>query len=163
MAGNGPPPKDPSRRARTNKDPVPLRTLIAVRSSQPELPTRFRPRSDEDGSWRDQIDWPIETVKWWRMWGDSPLAGDFTETDWSELLIAAFLHAEFMEGEYKLAGELRLRTAKFGATPEDRLRLRIQFAQAVDAEVTTASKVSSARSRFGRVETDLPDAPALEA
>jgi len=125
-----------------------MRVLEAVAVSQPTLPTRYRPRTEEDGTWRDEIDWPSATVTWWEMWGTSPLASDFTETDWSELLIAAFLHAEFMEGNYKLAGELRLRTAKFGATPEDRLRLRIQFAQAVDAEVTTATKVSDARERF---------------
>lgn len=149
MAGNGPPPKDPSKRARANKDVVPLRTVVVTPTSQPELPTRYRPRTDEDGeNWRDEIDWPLETVKWWRMWGDSPLAADFTETDWSELLIAAYLHAEFMEGNYKLAGELRLRTAKFGSTPEDRLRLRIQFAEATGAEVDTAVKVTNARNRF---------------
>lgn len=34
----------------------------------------------------------------------------------------------------KLAGELRLRTAKFGATAEDRARLRIQYAAADEAD-----------------------------
>lgn len=147
MAGLGPAPKDSNNRARRNKDIIPLRVVEVETVDQPELPTRYRSRAEEDGTWRDEIDWPLETVKWWRMWGDSPLANDFTETDWAELKIAAFLHAEFMEGEYKLAGELRLRTAKFGATPEDRLRLRIQFAQAIDAEVSTSQRVSSARDR----------------
>lgn len=159
MAGNGPPPKDPSKRARRNKDVVQLRVIPAVAAPQPELPTRYRKREDEDGTWRDEIDWPLATKEWWLMWGRSPLAPDFTETDWSELLVAALLHAEFMEGEYKLASELRLRTAKFGATPEDRLRLRITFAQAVDAEVTTAKKVQSSRDRF----TGMRVADELEA
>lgn len=149
MAGNGPPPKDPSKRARTNKDIVQIRTLVATPVAQPELPVRYAPKGDSDeGNWREERDWPTETTKWWRMWGESPLAAEFTETDWSELVIAAFLHAEFMEGNYKLAGELRLRTAKFGATPEDRLRLRIQFAQAVNTEVSTATMVASSRERF---------------
>lgn len=40
-------------------------------------------------------------------------------------------------GDTKLAGELRLRVAKFGATPEDRARLKIQFAAADEAEDRT--------------------------
>ena len=55
-----------------------------------------------------------------------------------------------------LAGELRLRTAKFGSTPEDRLRLRIQFAEATGAEVDTAVKVTNARNRFPRMHV-APD------
>jgi len=40
-------------------------------------------------------------------------------------LDTAVLHAEFWMGDRSLAGELRLRAAKFGATPEDRARLKI--------------------------------------
>ena len=119
-----------------------------VVAEQPGLPTRYRAKGDEDGSWRDEVDWPTATVSWWSMWRESPLARDFTQNDWSVLLDTAVIHAEFWEGNTKLAGELRLREAKFGATPEDRARLRIQFAQAIDAEITTAKKVSSARDRF---------------
>jgi hypothetical protein len=66
--------------------------------------------------------------------GDSPLSNEFTAPDWSELLDAARLHAEYWRGNPKVAAELRLRVAKFGATPEDRARLRIQFAMASHAE-----------------------------
>lgn len=148
MSGQGPAPKDPSKRARRNKDVVQIRTVVAVRADQPDLPPRFKPKGDEDGTWRDEIDWPVATVRWWQMWRESPLSADFTPNDWSVLMDTAVIHAEFWEGNTKLAPELRLREAKFGATPEDRLRLRIQFAQAVDAELTTAKKVSSARDRF---------------
>jgi len=148
MAGNGPPPKDSSKRARRNTDVVPLRTLTAVASPQPELPTRYRPVSDGDGAtFSDIVDWPTATREWWEMWGRSPFAPSFTETDWSELQIAAFLHAEFMEGNYKLASELRLRTAKFGATPEDRLRLRVTLAFAQNTEADTEVKVEKLNSR----------------
>lgn len=148
MAGQGPPPKESSKRARRNADVVPLRTLEAVAAPQPELPTRYRPTSNSEGeSFSDIIDWPTATVQWWEMWGRSPLAPSFTETDWSELQLAAFLHAEFMEGNYKLAGELRLRTAKFGATPEDRLRLRVTLAFAQNTEADTEEKVQKINSR----------------
>jgi hypothetical protein len=51
--------------------------------------------------------------------------------DWSELEACAVLHHEFMrKRSFTLGSELRLRMAKFGATPEDRARLRIQIADA---------------------------------
>jgi hypothetical protein len=68
------------------------------------------------------------------MWGRSALADTFTENDWSALLDTATLHARFWRGEVSVAPELRLREAKFGATPEDRARLRIQWANADEAD-----------------------------
>ncbi|TXK17396.1 hypothetical protein [Homoserinibacter sp. GY 40078] len=151
MAGRGPTPKDPARRARRNKDPQALTVFEATPSTQPDLPTRYKVRKDEDGDdWDQPVDWPTSTREWWAMWGRSPMATSFTEVDWSELLIAAFLHAEFMEGNYKVASELRLRTAKFGATAEDRLRLRMQFAIATDAELGAVEKKQRIDSRARR-------------
>ena len=130
MAGRGPQPKDPNRRARRNKDPVPLKVIAAAPTAQPELP-RFEVERDGELT---EFTWPARTVEWWQMWEDSPLSEEFTATDWSELLDTAVIHARFWRGDVKLAGELRLRVAKFGATPEDRARLRITFAQADEAE-----------------------------
>lgn len=124
MAGRGPAPKDPSRRARRNADPVPLRSLPLERAEQPELPETM-PSGEP---------WPQRTREWWAMWGESALAGDFTANDWSELLDAAVLHGAYWSGVVSAATELRLRVAKFGATPEDRARLRIQFAAADEAD-----------------------------
>ncbi len=39
------------------------------------------------------------------------------------------MHAEFWLGNRSLAAELRLRVAKFGATPEDRARLRLSIGE----------------------------------
>jgi hypothetical protein len=150
MAGRGPQPKDPAKRARTNADPVAIRVLPAVLATQPELPESIR--------------WPVRTLEWWQMWRDSPLSVGFTSTDWSELLDAALLHAKVWgEGDLKWLPELRLRTAKFGATPEDRARLRIQFAQADEAD-SKRPLTRGARDRFDgmRVSQDRP-ADALEA
>ncbi|KLO25892.1 hypothetical protein ABW16_21505 [Mycolicibacter heraklionensis] len=149
MAGNGPAPQ--SRRARTNKDPIPMKVITAEPAKQPELPEEFIVRyRDKEGILHvEGRSWPARTREWWQMWADSPLSNDFTTTDWSELLDTARLHAEYWSGDLKVAGELRLRVAKFGATPEDRARLRIQFAAADEAEKKSAKPQPSARARRG--------------
>lgn len=152
MAGFGPPPKDPSKRARRNKEPAPLMVLPAVRVEQPSLPTIYVQVPDKDGNLvRKRFNWPKITHTWWRMWAESPLSKDFTDSDWSFLLDTALIHARFWRGDTRLAGELRLRVAKFGATPEDRARLRITFAVADDAEngntPQPATMANGARSR----------------
>lgn len=144
MAGRGPQPKDPSRRARTNSDPIPLRVLVSSPVEQPDLPTIM---IEDDGNLSEFV-WPDVTREWWKMWVDSPLSADFTSTDWSFLLDTAVLHARFWQGDYKVAGELRLRVAKVGATPEDRARLRITFAQAKDAESKPTVASSSSSSHY---------------
>ena len=153
---SGPPPKDPAKRARTNAEPVAIRVLPRIVASQPDLPAFqiTKTYQSEDGPVEVTVDydWSPRTLEWWEMWAGSALAVDFTATDWSELLDTAFIHSEFWKGGIKWAGELRLRTAKFGATPEDRLRLRIQFAQAVDAELTTGAKIArTPTDRFAEV------------
>lgn len=75
----------------------------------------------------DTYEWPEATLTWWKTWRTCAQASKFTETDWSFLLDTAVLHAEFWMGNRALAGELRLRAAKFGATPEDRARLKIEI------------------------------------
>ena len=130
MAGRGPAPKPPERRAGKSKDPIPLRVIHTTPDAQPDLPTF---EVEVDGV-LTEFRWPARTQQWWAMWRDSPLATEFTANDWSELLDTAVLHARFWSGDAKLAAELRLRVAKFGATPEDRARLRITFAQADEAE-----------------------------
>lgn len=145
MAGRGPAPKDPSRRARTNSDPTGLRIIEAEPTKQPDLP-EFDVQVEVDGELVSQsFSWPARTREWWAMWRDSPLSAEFTSTDWSELLDTALLHARFWSGDTKFAPELRLRAAKFGATPEDRARLRIQFAAAEEAEKKPAAKSSKSR------------------
>lgn len=130
MAGRGPAPKDPSRRARANADPVPHTILKFVPGEQPFLPA--------------DVDWHPVTIQWWKMWADSELSATFTTADWFFLLDTAKVHHALWNGYLPAAGELRQRVAKFGATPEDRARLRIFFASADkgDAERPTVSQPS---------------------
>lgn len=118
MAGRGPAPKPRERRARgARSEPTGVTVVRFVLGEQPPLP--------------DWVDWPTRTVEWWEMWRESPLSEHFTASDWEFLLDTALLHAAVWGGgNLDRLAELRLRVAKFGATPEDRARLRIQFADA---------------------------------
>lgn len=135
MAGHGPAPKPASRRARTNADPVGSTVLRFEPVDAPELP--------------DDIEWHPRTRDWWSMWAQSPQADTFTASDWSFLLDTALMHhAMWSKGQWTLAAEVRLRVAKFGATPEDRARLRMVFADADEKDEKRAAKKQSSRGRY---------------
>lgn len=135
MAGRGPAPKSGDRRARRNSDATPTTILRFEEAEQPDLP--------------DGFPWPDATLEWWEMWRDSPQAEHFGSTDWSFLLDTAILHANLWgNGDTTVLAELRIRVAKFGATPEDRARLRMQFAEADEADSRRPEPSrSSARER----------------
>ncbi|MCX4554127.1 hypothetical protein [Streptomyces sp. NBC_01500] len=65
--------------------------------------------------------------RFWKTWSESPQSADWLETDWAELEITTLLVDQLYKGDYKLAGEIRQRVAKWGATNEDRARLRMSF------------------------------------
>jgi hypothetical protein len=143
VAGRGPTPKDPARRARRNADPISGRVIeIGQRHDHAELPDDLLP----DGDY-----WHPATLRWWARWVDSPLADFLPEVDWSELEATAVLHHEFMRKRtFTLASELRLRMQKYGATPEDRARLRITVADADEKDEKRGVKaVSASRERRG--------------
>jgi hypothetical protein len=94
------------------------------------------------------IEWPVVTLAWWETWRRSPQAAAFTDTDWDFLVDTALLHARFWAGDEKVAGELRLRVAKFGATPEDRARLRMQVG---DPTVDATEKAVGSRYAHLRI------------
>ena len=142
MAGRGPAPKDPAQRRRRNQD-APMKVVSADGSVHgPDL--------------TEGIDWPDVTREWWQVWRTSPQASTFTETDWSFLLDTALLHMDFWDGNRSVAGELRLRVAKFGATPEDRARLKIEVGEPGKPEGKTPRP--AARSRRERVLKAVEDA-----
>lgn len=137
MAGNGPAPKDPRTRARRNADPITPTYLHLPPADAPELPAT--------------MDWHSQTLIWWDIWTRSPLTDKYTEGDWNYLIDTALIHSAFWNGDLKLAAELRNRMAKFGATPEDRAKLRIFNADADDKESRgpqTASQPKGAARRF---------------
>ena len=145
MAGRGPAPKPAAERRRRNKpavEPVTVSDDDEVRG--PDLP--------------DGYEWPAQTQRWWQTWREAPIAKTFTTTDWDFLLDTALLHAQLWLGDGKVAAELRLRVAKFGATPEDRARLHVavdtEAAQAAAAPRPTKADSGARRSRLLKVVTD---------
>jgi hypothetical protein len=96
----------------------------------------------------DSYDWPDATLTWWQTWRASAQASKFTDTDWSFLIDTAVLHAEFWLGNRSVAGELRLRAAKFGATPEDRARLRLQVGEPGAPLSPTRLQAKTGRLRY---------------
>jgi ribosomal protein L31E len=100
-------------------------------------------------------EWHPMTLQWWDTWRRSPQAQRMLDTDWQELLATAVLHhAIWSKGRWEHASEVRLRVAKFGATPEDRMRLKLNVTlpEPDEAPMTDASgavtDISSRRSRL---------------
>ncbi len=148
MGGMGPAPKPEGRKARRNKDAIPQTVLRWESAAAPELP-EFR--IERDGELVEFV-WPERTREWWQTWIDSPQAEHFGSSDWQYLLDTALIHARLWRGDLSAAGELRLRVAAFGATPADRARLRMVFAEADGADQGRGSSgVPSARELYGNL------------
>src|SRR5215475_11544793 len=120
-------PKDPEKRRRRNSDPLGITKITPDDELRgPALPEGVLPAGEL---------WHPRTRAWWRTWRESPQAQTFTATDWDFLLDTALMHhTMWLRGRWEFASELRLRAAKFGATPEDRLRLRLKVETPADGQ-----------------------------
>jgi len=159
MAGIGPKPKDPARRAgHSPRDPVPFRVVEVVPDRQPSLVEAVGEINPST-----EMPWKPQTIRFWDQLEQFPTTSNLVGAQWTLLAAAMILMDDFLNGRTTAAAELRLELAKFGIAPDDVARLRIQFAQADTVEAAAPIRSHSARSRFGRVESDLPDVPELEA
>lgn len=134
MAGRGPAPKKDHSRERDDKNFTKL-----VSSDEPmgfELPDDVLPQIKVEGELQWDVDgnpireeWHPATRRWWEAWRMSPQASRMlSEPDWHFLLETALIHHKMWNnGRWEFASEVRLRAAKFGATPEDRMRLRSEI------------------------------------
>lgn len=129
MAGRGPAPKDPNKRARRNADPIPLRVVHADPAAQPELADLLGEANPLTGS-----QWQPATLTFWRHLGEFPTTENLQNAQWSSLARAVAIDDAMLAGETKLAAESRLRLAKYGIDPDDLARLRVQIVQADEAE-----------------------------
>ena len=135
MAGRGPAPKDPSERVRRN-----VTEPATVVTDDGELRGPELPEMDDDP-------WHPRTLAWWETWRRSPQAQRFVATDWDFLIDTALMHhTMWSKNKWEFAAELRLRAAKFGATPEDRARLKIE----IDSPGAARKPATRARSTTNR-------------
>ena len=122
MAGRGPAPK-------------PVLQRESRTQARSESATKLTADGELRGPELPEGDWHPRTLRWWDTWRWSAQAQILTPTDWDVLMETALLHTELWNGDSRVAAEVRLRVAKFGATIEDRARLKMQ----VDGEVKDAA------------------------
>lgn len=136
MAGRGPAPK--GERSRARDTPV-FDELTATGELYGEgLP-------DAEGLLADD-DWHPMTVRWWDALRANPLMKDAMDADWAFLLDTALLHHKMWSiGRTDLAAEVRLRVAKYGVTPEDRMRLKVKVETPVKTDSGKASPAGVTR------------------
>lgn len=142
MAGRGPAPKGKRSRDRDTPELEKLTESSVLYGAA--LP---------DGVLPDGEPWHPQTVKWWDALRRFPLLKDEPEIGWQFLVDTALMHhTMWTKGRWEFASELRLRVAKYGATPEDRMRLKIKVAP-LDAPSAAkkpagVTDISSRRSRL---------------
>lgn len=139
MAGRGPAPAAAKRRR--NKDPEPVTVVAAADQPRgPELPEGVLPDGD---------DWHPQTRALWDALRRNPLLVDEPELGWQFLIDTALMHhTMWSKGRWEFASEVRLRVAKYGATPEDRMRLKVKIA--VPSEVESSEPVTPASTTMRR-------------
>lgn len=119
MAGQGYAPSGARTRARDNKETIKL--VSDGKKRGPALPVLMVKGK--------RTAWHAQTRRWWENWRTSPQAlRMMTAPDWDFLLDTALMHHHmWTSGSFEQAAEVRLRVQKFGATPEDRSRLRVEI------------------------------------
>lgn len=129
----GPTPKDPSLRARRNKQTTAAKLSLAPSDVQtPELPERH----DEEGQ---LIPWHPMAVDFWDEVWSSPMAAEYLDADVPGLFILAALTDAYWKGVMQgrtgkeLAAEIRLQRIDYGLTPIARRRLQWEVERAEDA------------------------------
>jgi hypothetical protein len=141
--------KDPSTRARRNTASTKA-TLPADPPSQArrELPAR------PDGK-----DWHPEVLAFWADVWSSPMAGEYVNVDFHQLLMVAYLTHDFWSattagGRREAAVELRLQRQAFGLDPYARRRLEWSI------ETTEDIKDRGRRRREQQSGTGRPGGPS---
>lgn len=138
MAGRGPAPAESRTRARDTVETIKL--VSDGKKRGPALPILMIKGR--------RTAWHPQTRRWWENWRKSPQAlRMMTAPDWDFLLDTALMHHHmWTSGSFEQAAEVRLRVQKFGATPEDRSRLRVEIGTGLpnaSAAVTTPARKSN--------------------
>jgi hypothetical protein len=108
-----------------------------------------------EGVLPDDEPWHPQTLALWDSLRRSPLLANEPSLGWQFLIDTALMHhTMWTKGRWEFASEVRLRVAKFGATPEDRMRLKVKVEppKKVSAEpLQESAEVTDIRSRRSRL------------
>lgn len=146
MAGRGPAGK--AKRSRDRDSPTFDALEDTGETFGPDLPEGVLPGEDS---------WHPQTVQWWDSLRRFPLLKDEPDFGWQFLIDTALMHhTMWTKGKWEFASEIRLRVAKYGATPEDRMRLKITVTKPStdgddDAPEGASGKVTDISSRRARL------------
>lgn len=155
MAGHGAAPKERRSRDRANPERTKLpqdnthRQIVrGTKYFGPDLPKGSEVLPEGE-------DWHPQTRRWWNHWRRSPQASRMlSDPDWDFLLDTALMHhIMWAKGRWEFSAEVRIRVAKFGATVEDRLRLKseIEVPEVAVAGSGAGATVTSIEARRGRI------------
>jgi len=148
VAGRGPAPK--AVRVRRNDTARRDAEMVEVEATGelfgPSLPEGVLP---------DGADWHPQTRALWDSLRCLPLLRDELPLGWQFLLDTALMHhTMWAKGRWEFASEVRLRLSKFGATPEDRQRLKVRVTSPGDSRPVpsggagSVADISSRRARL---------------
>lgn len=138
MAGRGPAPKGTRSRDRDTPDFEELEAPAPDKLFGPELP--------------EGIEWHVQTRALWDALRRSPLLEHEPDLGWQFLIDTALMHHEmWTRGKWEFASEVRLRVAKFGATPEDRMRLKVKITTGPVQPAVKPAAVTDISSRRQRL------------
>jgi hypothetical protein len=147
MAGRGPAPKDPSTRARRNKDGAPYRVVEIKPGKQPTLISVFGRQNPMTGE-----PWRKWTLEFWKQLDGFPSTVNHLPAQWSSLARAIAYEEAAILGMAP-AAEGRLRMSKHGVDPDDLMRLRILTVEADVAE----QKRPAAKKATAKKASPKPD------
>ncbi|MHA0288281.1 phage terminase small subunit [Mycobacterium sp. C3-094] len=149
----GPPPKDPSVRARTNK---------TVTRAVLEKPAR---RSVRIPPLPRTIDWYPEVKAWWKDLWESEPRKEWIDVDIHLLYVAARLYQMMLDPETKvtaakaLAGEYRQILVQFGLTPMARRSLQWEVLRVEDAAAARKAAAKKAPAKKAAAKKAGPADP----
>ncbi len=105
-----------------------------------------------EGVLPDGESWHPMTLQLWDAIRSFPLLENEPDFGWHFLRDTALMHhTMWTKGRWEFAAEIRLRVAKYGATPEDRMRLKIKVTTPTAAPPVAAVGVTDIGSRRARL------------
>ena len=144
MAITGPAPKDPSVRARRNKETIEWTDVPDEPYTGPSLDLP------------DGYEWNPGARAWWESTRQVPHAVLWSASDWMFALETAFVVNEMWAGNVERAAEVRQRSAKLALTREDRLKQRLRYVPTEEMEPQKPARAKRASRK--RLAADDPRA-----